>query len=121
MTNYKLHNDCKILSQRVYPENRHEATNGWSHKGTYSNNRTGFYSEIYTKDNKAILVIRGTELHSGINETSKDVLSDLRMGLGYLPHQMQDAEKAYIETIENMVRIMLYLLGIRWEEVKRKY
>ena len=38
MTNYKLHNDCKILSQRVYPENRHEATNGWSHKGTYSNN-----------------------------------------------------------------------------------
>ena len=111
MTNYKLHNDCKILSQRVYPENRLEATNGWSHKGTYSNNRTGFYSEIYTKDNKAILVIRGTELHSGINETSKDVLSDLRMGLGYLPHQMQDAEKAYIETIREYGKDNVILTG----------
>ena len=39
MTNYKLYNDCKILSQRVYPENRHVGTNGWAHKGTYSNNR----------------------------------------------------------------------------------
>ena len=111
MTNYKLHNDCKILSQRVYPENRLEATNGWSHKGTYSNNRTGFYSEIYTKDNKAILVIRGTELHSGSNETSKDVLSDLQMGLGYLPHQMQDAENAYIKTIREYGKDNVILTG----------
>ena len=65
MTNYKLHEDCKILSKRVYSENQEQDSKGWTYKETYSNYRDGFYSEIYTKGNKVILVIRGTELHSG--------------------------------------------------------
>ena len=52
MTNYKLHEDCKILSKRVYPENRKQSSNGWTYKETYSNQKSGFYSEIYSKDNK---------------------------------------------------------------------
>lgn len=85
MTNYKLHNDCKILSKRVYPENRNQDSNGWTYKETYSNHRDGFYSEVYKKDNKVILVIRGTEIHSGGKEGTKDALSDFQMGLCYLP------------------------------------
>ncbi len=76
MTNYNLHNDCKKLSQRVYPENRNIDSNGWSYKGTYSNHRNGFYAEVYTKENKAILTFRGTELKSGKKEGAKDIFSE---------------------------------------------
>ena len=72
MTNYKLHEDCKILSKRVYPENWEQGSNGWTYKETYSNHRNGFYSEIYTKGDNAILVIRGTERNSGVKEGLKD-------------------------------------------------
>ena len=85
MTSYKLHEDCKILSERVYPENRNQSSNGWVYKETYSNQKSGFYSEIYTKGDKAILVIRGTEMHSGAKAGTKDALNDSQMGLGYLP------------------------------------
>ena len=111
MTNYKLHNDCKILSKRVYPENRNQDSNGWTYRETYSNHRDGFYSEIYTKDSKAILVIRGTEIHSGGKETTKDVMSDFQMGLGYLPYQMKDAENAYLKTINKYGKENVILTG----------
>ena len=99
MTNYKLHEDCKILSKRVYPENRKQSSNGWTYKETYRNSKSGFYSEIYSKDDKNIMVIRGTELKSGFNQGKKDVISDTEMGLQFLPSQMKDAEKAYTQTI----------------------
>ena len=60
MTNYKLHNDCKNLSRRVYADNKHLDTGGWKYQRSLENKNNGFYSEIYTKDDKAILVIRGT-------------------------------------------------------------
>ena len=99
MTNYKLHEDCKILSKRVYPENREQGSNGWTYRETYSNQKSGFYSEIYTKGNKAILVIRGTERHSGVKEVLKDSGNDIQMGLEYLPFQMKDAEEAYLNAV----------------------
>ena len=111
MTNYKLHNDCKILSERVYPENRNQDSNGWTYKETYSNHRDGFYSEVYKKDNKVILVIRGTEIHSGGKEGTKDALSDFQMGLGYLPYQMNDAEKAYNQTVRKYGKENVILTG----------
>jgi len=110
MTNYNLHNDCKKLSQRIYPNNKHIDTNGWSYKGAFSNHRSGFYSEIYTKGDKAILVFRGTE-KIWTKEGIKDGLSDINMGLEKLPHQMQDAERAYSETIKKYGKDNVILTG----------
>ena len=111
MTNYKLHEDCKILSKRVYPENREQGSNGWTYKETYSNHRNGFYSEIYTKGDKAILVIRGTERNSGVKEGLKDGGNDIQMGLDYLPFQMKDAEEAYLNAVRKYGKENLVLTG----------
>ena len=110
MTNYNLHNDCKKLSQRVYPENRHIDTNGWSYKGTYSNHKNGFYAEVYTKGDKAILTFRGTE-KIWKKEGIKDLKSDGLMGLETLPLQMKDAETAYLETIKKYGKDNVILTG----------
>ena len=105
MTNFKLHNDCKILSKKVYPKNRQQDSNGWIYRETYSNQNSGFYSEVYTKDDKAIFVIRGTEF------TTIDNYSDIQMGLGFLPRQMKDAEDAYIKTIRKYGKDNVILTG----------
>ena len=111
MTNFKLHNDCKKLSQRIYPDNRHLDSNGWTYQETKSNHHSGFYSEIYTKGDKAILVIRGTEIRSGAKEGTKDTLNDIQIGLGYLPWQMKDAENAYIQTVRKYGKENVILTG----------
>ena len=111
MTNYKLHEDCKILSKRIYPDNRQQDSKGWTYKETHSNHRNGFYSEIYTKGDKAILVMRGTEAHSGKKEAIKDGYSDLQMGLQLLPRQMKDAEEAYLNAIRKYGKENVILTG----------
>ena len=111
MTNFKLHNDCKKLSQRIYPDNRHLDSNGWTYQETKSNHHSGFYSEIYTKGDKAILVIRGTEIRSGAKEGTKDTLNDIQIGLGYLPCQMKDVENAYIQTVRKYDKENVILTG----------
>lgn len=111
MTNYKLHEDCKILSKRVYPENRKQSSNGWTYKETYSNPKSGFYSEVYTKGDKAILVMRGTERQSGKKELLKDAGNDIQMGLEYLPFQMKDAEEAYLSTVNKYGKENVILTG----------
>lgn len=111
MTNYKLHEDCKILSKRVYSENQEQDSKGWTYKETYSNYRNGFYSEIYTKENKVILVIRGTELHSGGKELTKDGYNDLQMGLQLLPRQMKSAEETFLKVIRKYGKDNVILTG----------
>lgn len=111
MTNYKLHEDCKILSKKIYPDNRQQDSNGWTYRETYSNHRNGFYSEIYTKGDKAILVMRGTETHSGKKEAIKDGGSDIQMGLECLPFQMKDAEKAYLSAVRKYGKENVILTG----------
>lgn len=111
MTNYKLHEDCKILSKRVYPENRKQDPNGWTYQETYSNFRNGFYSEIYTKGDKAILVIRGTELHSSGKGLLKDGYNDFQMGLQLLPSQMKSAEETYVKAIRKYGKNNVILTG----------
>lgn len=111
MTNYKLHEDCKILSKKIYPENRQQHSNGWIYRETYHNHRNGFYSEIYSKDNKYIMIIRGTELKSGFNQGKKDVISDVEMGLQLLPRQMKDAEKAYLSAVRKYGKENVILTG----------
>ena len=111
MKKLELHNDCKVLSQRLYPRNRQLDSNGCTFKRTISNHKNGFYSEVYTKGNKAILAIRGTETESGAKELVKDGLNDTQMGLGYLPFQMRDAELAYIQTIRQYGKENVILTG----------
>lgn len=54
MVDNNLYEDCKKLSRKVYPENRHIDSNGWQYKESYSNNHNGFFAEIYTKNNKLV-------------------------------------------------------------------
>ncbi len=105
MTNYKLHNDCKNLSRRVYADNKHLDTGGWKYQRSLENKNNGFYSEIYTKDDKAILVIRGTEF-----KTRDDISASL-MGLGYLPNQMKTAEQAYKDAVNKYGKENVILTG----------
>lgn len=111
MNDLELHNDCKILSKKVYPENCQQDSNGWIHKETYRNSRTGYYSEVYVKGDKAILVIRGTDLRSGINEAGKDALNDFKMASKFLPAQMINAENAYLQTVNKYGKNNVILTG----------
>lgn len=111
MTNYKLHNDCKILAQRAYPENRHIGTNGWNYKGAYSNSKSGYYSEIYEKNGKIIIVFRGTEPNMLSKEFAKDSNDDVQMIVRKIPEQMKDAEKVYLETIKKYGKENVILTG----------
>lgn len=111
MTNYKLHNDCKILAQRAYPENRHLDTNGWKEKGAFINDKSGFYADVYEKGGKAILAIRGTDSGTGINEKRKDLGDDAQMIYLFLPDQMKDAERAYLETVKKYGKENVILTG----------
>ena len=111
MTNYQLHNDCKNLAQRAYPENRHLDTNGWKEKGAFINDKSGFYADVYEKGVKAMFVIRGTDLKSGVKEFSKDAFSDVEMAYVYLPEQMKDAGRAYLEVVKKYGKENVVLTG----------
>ena len=99
------------MSKRIYPDNRQQDSKGWTYRETHSNHRNGFYSEIYTKGDKAILVMRGTETHSGKKEAIKDGYSDLQMGLQLLPRQMKDAEEAYLNAVRKYGKENVILTG----------
>ncbi len=48
MTNYKLHNDCKVLSGYVYKDNKPKVMDGWEYYRS-AQGVNGFYSEIYNR------------------------------------------------------------------------
>ncbi|MCM1265650.1 MAG: hypothetical protein NC200_05565 [Candidatus Gastranaerophilales bacterium] len=95
-----LHEDCKILSQAVYQKDKPKNINGWEYVDKYYNNQTGFYSELYKKGDKVILVIRGTELDAGKTEATKDLWNDMEMGLAFLPNQIKDAKSVYFDLVK---------------------
>lgn len=111
MIDYKLHNDCKFLSQRVYSENKSLGTNGWIHKGTFINPKSGYYTEIYEKDGKVIFAVRGTEGKWTEKEFSKDFMNDTSMLLSFLPKQMKDAEEAYLAMVKKYGKENVILTG----------
>ena len=94
MTNYKLHNDCKVLSEYVYKDNKPEKINDWKYSKTWYDSN-GFHSEVYKKGNNIIIVFRGTDVERGVKEGAKDMLSNAQMGARYLPNQMKNARKVY--------------------------
>ena len=77
MTNYKLHNDCKVLSEYVYKDNKFKTINGWEyHRSSQGTN--GFYSEIYKKENDIMIVFKGTDFNKHL---IKDLDDDICMNL----------------------------------------
>lgn len=110
MTNYKLHEDCKQLSQAVYQDEKPKNINGWQYKKSiYDSN--GFYAEVYEKDGKVILAIRGTDRERGKVETTKDLYSDTQMSWSCLPSQAKSSEKAYIELIKKYSKNNVIITG----------
>ena len=94
MTNYKLHNDCKVLSGYVYKDNKPEKMNDWKYSKTWYDSN-GFHSEVYKKENNIMIVFRGTDIERGVKEGAKDMFSNAQMGARYLPNQMKNARKIY--------------------------
>ena len=92
MANYKLHNDCKVLSKYVYKDNKPETINDWKYSKTWYDSN-GFNSEVYKKGNDIIIVFRGTDIEKGVKEGAKDMLSNAQMGARYLPNQMKNASQ----------------------------
>lgn len=92
MTNYKLHNDCKVLSGYVYKNNKPKIINGWKYQQS-SQGKNGFYSEIYKKEKDIIIVFKGTDFNRHI---MKDLDDDICMDLLYkLPGQLKNARRVY--------------------------
>lgn len=95
MTNYKLHEDCKILSGYVYKEEKPKNINGW-HYLEALHARNGFYTEIYQKDNDIMIVFRGTDTERGVKELAIDADDDLKMSTMYIsPGQLKNARSVY--------------------------
>lgn len=111
MTKLTLHEDCKILSQVVYKKDKQTNINGWEYVDKYFNQFSGYYSEIYKKNDKIILVIRGTELESGIKEAKKDLRNDLNMGLKKLPYQVTNAKEVYSKLVKKYGKENIIITG----------
>lgn len=94
MTNYKLHNDCKILSEYVYKDNKSNIINDWKYQSS-AQSTNGFYSEIYKKENNIMIVFRGTDFNKSKAELLKDA-DDIKMSiLKLLPGQLKNARNVY--------------------------
>ena len=91
MTNFKLHDDYKILSKAAYVANTGKTINGWKRIKTKSYS-DGYYAEAYQKGNQIVIVSRGTNFNS-----IYDLKNDLVMASGSLPSQFYSAEKFFNE------------------------
>lgn len=111
MAKLELHEDCKILSQIVYQKDKSNSINGWKYVDKYFNNKSGYYSELYKKNNKVILAIRGTELHSGKKELIKDFRNDINMGIEKLPYQVANAKEVYYKLIKKYGKENIIVTG----------
>lgn len=95
MTNYQLHNDCKILSEYVYKDNKPDVINGWEYYRS-AQGINGFYSEIYKKGNNIMIVFKGTDTERGKRELAKDADDDIIMStVKLLPGQLKNARSVY--------------------------
>lgn len=95
MTKFNLHNDCKILSECVYKDNKPKIINEWKYICS-SQSTNGFYSEIYRKGNDIIIVFKGTDLSRGIINFAKDSDDDIKMAtMHLLPGQLKSARRVF--------------------------
>lgn len=111
MTKLRLHEDCKILSQVVYKKEKPKSINGWEYVDKYFNNTSGYYSELYKKDKKVILITRGTELSSGKKEAIKDLKNDINMGIEKLPYQVTNAKEVYSKLVKKYGKENIIVTG----------
>ena len=111
MTDFKLHNDCKILSEYVYKDSKPKVMNGWEYNRSLQGTN-GFYSEIYKKNDDIIIVFRGTDLAKGKRELSKDANNDIKMStLRLLPEQLKNARSVYYDYYKKYKGANIILTG----------
>lgn len=68
----------------IYSSEEVSAPSGWENKITFDDKATGLYCQIFTKDNNAMIVIRGTEI-----DDYNDLVSDLQMYLMHVSNQLK--------------------------------
>ena len=60
MEKYKLHEDIKMLSEKVYSLDKFELPDGWKLIKYVPNSKTGFQGAIYKNRNDVIVIYAGT-------------------------------------------------------------
>ena len=92
MSNIGFHNECKELSMAVYGRNYGKTINGWKCID-YKEDKNGLYAETYKKNNKVVIVVRGTESGS-----FSDISNDVQMCQDIVPEQLKTA-KEYVGNV----------------------
>ncbi len=91
MEKYKLHEDIKMLSEKVYSLDKFELPDGWKLIKYVPNSKTGFQGAIYKNRNDVIVIYAGT------NQPKDFFGADLQMGILSVPNQQQEAHNLFME------------------------
>lgn len=87
---YNLHEEYKTLCLYSYKENVPDKICGWAEIIVFGNKNTGYFSRVYYKTDKIVIVSRGTEIAD-----CKDILNDLELVKNKIPTQVNDAMRLY--------------------------
>ena len=102
MNKNQLYEEFKYLSKNVYKnKNKNEK---WLHIQTENNIKTGFYADTFYKDNKIVIVFRGTN-------DIKDLYNDIYISGTMLPPQIVNARKFYEKIKKDFPNQKIYLTG----------
>ncbi len=113
MSNYdiKFIKEMEQLSYHVTDSKRYKKPHDWEKLKTYSNRKSGFYAVAYINDSKKVLVFAGTQPLAGLNEARKDIGADLKLAIGKIPAQAEDAFQAYQSFIKTYGGDNVYVIG----------
>ena len=91
-----LDEDLKNLSISVYNNGKGKIPSNWQKIATQENPKTGFYGEVYKRNNEIVIVYRGTDTNKyNLPEIKDFLIGDTPMGFGLKSGQYNDAKKLY--------------------------
>lgn len=100
----KLHEEFKQLNLNAYHPSEEPMPDGYEKLNYYYNKNDGFDSYVYKKDDKVVIVYRGTDDRA-------DVLDDLRMAFRNYSSQFKDAQAVYEKVKQNHPNSKIYVTG----------
>lgn len=101
MRDPKLDEDLKQMSIYVYQNGNGKIPDGWELIRADSNDKTGYYAEVYKNGGEIAVVYRGTDADKSLFEGAKDFfIGDLPLGAGFRSGQIQDARDTF-DNIKN--------------------
>lgn len=100
MRDPKLDEDLKQMSIYVYQNGNGKIPDGWELIRADSNDKTGYYAEVYKNGGEIAVVYRGTDQKQFLPDAKDFFIGDLPMGVGFPSGQIQDARDTF-DNIKN--------------------